>query len=147
MTYIHERMGLDCSYAGALTFLDRAGDTSVTGLLPARASLEFLGERVKKEVALTYELLHEPSCFERRIAVWWEPIGGGPYPTFAGTISFRAQSDGVLLIEIYGQYAPPLGAIGTPFDLLAGQRIASKTARYVLNRIATMMTNAERQAV
>lgn len=142
MTSIHEQLRIDCSYSGALEFLDRVA-AKAERLLPSHAQLSFLGERVTKDVSLSYEPEREASCFERRIAVAWRPVGGGPYPSFSGTIAMRAQSDGMLILEIYGKYAPPLGPVGAPFDLLAGQRIARKTARFLLEQIVSKMTDGQ----
>jgi len=61
-------------------------------------------------------------------------------------MSVRADYDYTTsLLELVGEYEPPLGAAGKAFDLLAGSRIASQTARYLLAEIAGELEQRYRQ--
>ncbi len=60
--------------------------------------------------------------------VSWSPKDGGPYPTFAGTLSVAEDAVGWSRIEIDGEYKAPFGIAGAAFDAALGQRIAHATA-------------------
>ena len=70
-----------------------------------------------------------------RFGIAWEPKGGGPFPTFEGTLTFAQESSEFSRLEIDGQYTPPLGPIGMVFDLTLGKKIASATAGELLARL------------
>ena len=75
-------------------------------------------------------LLHD------ELQLQWEPTGGGPYPTFSGSLKMRPLG---LETEITlgGEYKPPLGAVGEVFDAVVGKRISSETANALLASLKT----------
>ncbi len=63
--------------------------------------------------------------------VTWAPKGGGPYPSFAGTLTFEpaaAQTN----LALDGNYEPPGGVAGKAFDAIVGRRIAAAGVRALL---------------
>lgn len=72
--------------------------------------------------------------------ITWEPEPGGVYPTFEGTLTAREHhSDGGTVLELDGNYKPPLGAAGAAFDKLLGHRLATDTAQEFLMELAAEM--------
>lgn len=70
----------------------------------------------------------------------WIPEPGGLYPSFEGTLSARANDeDGSTILEVTGQYTPPLGTAGAAFDHLLGRRLTSDTAHNLLLNVAAEM--------
>src|SRR5271156_3354802 len=57
-------------------------------------------------------------CF----SIGWEPEGGGPYPTFSGSLSVSPESGAYSRIDLDGSYVPPGGPIGAAFDAALGHR-------------------------
>src|SRR5271154_6355394 len=45
----------------------------------------------------------------------WEPEGGGPFPTFTGSIKMQPLGNDSE-IALSGEYQPPLGIVGEAFD-------------------------------
>ncbi len=64
----------------------------------------------------------------------WEPVGGGPFPTFKG--SLKMQPLGLKTeIVLSGEYQPPFGALGEAFDAVIGKRISEATAKMLLETL------------
>ncbi|HTX03484.1 MAG TPA: hypothetical protein VMD07_07370 [Candidatus Acidoferrales bacterium] len=64
----------------------------------------------------------------------WEPAGGGPFPTFTG--SLRMHPLGLHTeIVLSGEYKPPFGVVGEAFDAVIGKRIAEATAQALLDTL------------
>ncbi|HTW83881.1 MAG TPA: hypothetical protein VMD91_07435 [Candidatus Sulfotelmatobacter sp.] len=72
--------------------------------------------------------------------IHWEPKEGGPYPSFAGTLSIADEGAGWSRVDLDGTYAPPLGPIGLVFDAMVGHRIAAATAALLLAEIKRLVT-------
>ena len=65
--------------------------------------------------------------------VSWHPEGSIVFPAFTGTLIVSGDDDpGCSLIELEGDYTPPMGATGELFDAAIGHRIAESTARELL---------------
>lgn len=144
MTHVYERIFLKCPYVRAREYLreslEAAADEHATQVLPLAAPLTFVPGTLEKNVLVRYERGRDPMHFDEPWSVYWTPEGGGPYPDFAGEITVRADesySDAVL--ELHGDYAPPLGAVGKAFDMVIGARIAASTARRLLSEIGGAM--------
>ncbi|HTD33422.1 MAG TPA: hypothetical protein VK665_07175 [Candidatus Elarobacter sp.] len=71
--------------------------------------------------------------------VSWAPKDGGPYPSFAGTLSVAEDAIGYSRIEIDGEYRPPFGIAGAAFDAAVGHRIAQGTATELLDEIKRIL--------
>jgi hypothetical protein len=81
----------------------------------------------------------------RLIAISWEPEGGGPFPSFDGTLSAEPVDDEHCRLRIVGRYAPPGGPAGALFDAALGSRIAVATVRDLLGQLRPYV-EAERRA-
>ncbi len=64
----------------------------------------------------------------------WAPEGGGPFPTFHGTLILRPHS-GQTELELKGGYTPPFGEIGAAFDAVVGNKIARATIQILLDNL------------
>jgi hypothetical protein len=69
-------------------------------------------------------------------AVTWASDGGGPYPTFVGSLRIGAMDDYESFeLILDGRYEPPLGVLGDQFDAVLGHRVAQSTALHFLHGI------------
>ncbi len=143
MTTIYERCAVKCPYAQAREFLhqtlEAASRMPQAQRLPLIAPLGIIGDE-EKTVLVRYRLSHDRMHLDEPWHVSWTPEDGGPYPDFTGDLTVRAdESYERALLELRGEYEPPLGAFGHAFDLIAGSKIASATARTLLINIGTAM--------
>jgi hypothetical protein len=131
VTHIYERLFLNCPYVRAREYLRE--ELEVAADRKATHSLSF----TTPAVLVRYERGRDPLHFDEPWNVYWTPEHGGPYPDFAGEMTVRA--DGTYrgaMLEISGDYSPPFGAAGRAFDMAAGAKMASATARALLGEIA-----------
>lgn len=139
MTSIVQRHFITCPYGLAKTFLQaELAPTSgehlewllhVTPPVPA-------GAEVSKQVDVYVSRSVDPMHFDQPWKVTWAPSHGGPFPTFSGTLTVRADEDwNVAALELAGTYEPPLGPAGKAFDAVLGSRIARSTAKALLAEI------------
>lgn len=139
MTTIDQRHFIPCPYGLAKTFL--AGELFPTDgerlewvlhVAPPAPS----GIDLSKDVDVYVSRAADPMHFDEPWTVTWTPHGGGPFPTFSGTLTVRADEDwNVAALELSGAYEPPLGPAGKAFDLLLGSRLATATAKALLSQI------------
>lgn len=144
MTHIYERLFLKCPYIRARDYLsesmESAAQDKTVQTLPLTAPLGVLPRPLEKNVLVRYEHGRDPLHFDEPWNVYWTPEGGGPYPDFSGQITIRAdESYRSAVLEIRGDYAPPFGALGRAFDMIAGAKIASATAKTLLRQIGSVM--------
>jgi hypothetical protein len=64
----------------------------------------------------------------------WTPIGGGPLPTFNGSLKMHPEGGKTELV-LAGEYEPPMGKMGEVFDAVIGKRIAEATAQALLHQL------------
>jgi hypothetical protein len=143
-TNVFERHLTDCPYARARAYLrESVEDTARKGrvtILPLTAALPFVPGALEKNVLVSYRPGQDPMRFDEPWQVHWTPEGGGPYPDFDGEITVRAdESYRRAVLELRGEYKPPLGTFGQAFDLIIGSKIAARTARALLQEIARGM--------
>ena len=70
----------------------------------------------------------------------WVPEPGGMYPAFQGKLLARKNAkDNSTILELSGNYDPPLGTAGVAFDHVVGKKIAGDTAHTLLLNIASEM--------
>lgn len=144
MTHIYERRFLNCPYVRAREYLREALQAAAEGktvqTLPLTAPLSFVPGALEKNVLVRYERGRDPLHFDEPWNVYWTPEGGGPYPDFAGELTVRAdESYRRAVLELTGDYAPPFGTVGRAFDMVVGARIASSTAKALLEHIGSSM--------
>jgi len=122
MTHLTERHFVRCAYVVARRLLQAE-------LEPADGSLAWRLHDVDANVSRSVDPLHLDGPW----AVTWRPHGDGPFPSFAGTLTIRADDDAnVAVLELDGTYDPPLGPVDDAFDLLAAARLATATAEALL---------------
>jgi uncharacterized membrane protein len=69
--------------------------------------------------------------------VMWEPEASGMYPSFEGQLTLRYhENDGKTILDLIGEYQPPLGKAGLVFDKVLGHQLASDTAQEFLMDLA-----------
>lgn len=64
----------------------------------------------------------------------WKPDHKAAFPDFRGVLTVRPKDRGVWM-RLQGHYDPPFGFAGKIFDVLAGNRIASRTMQRLLDRV------------
>ncbi len=143
-TTIYERQLTQCPYARARGYLHEAVEGSIhkagETMLPLKARLPLLKGTIEKNVLVRYGKGEDPLRFDEPWLVHWTPEGGGPYPDFDGELTVRAdESYRRAVLELRGEYKPPLGPFGQAFDLVLGAKIAARTARALLEEIARVM--------
>ena len=116
-------------------------------VLTVKVPLERLGidrcVSVSKAVLVYFSPIVEPNAVKQRMAVSWEPEGGGIFPKFTGTVGVEAEEmASASFITLDGSYDPPLAVIGDAFDAIVGKHIARQTARNLLDEIAITMETA-----
>ena len=137
-TRVYERHTTNCPYVRAREYLHGALQGVVERQRTMTLSLK--AGTLEKPVLVTYERGEDPMRFDEPWLVHWTPKGGGPYPDFDGELIVRAdESYRSAILELRGEYVPPLGTFGRAFDLLLGSRIAAATARTLLQQIARLM--------
>jgi hypothetical protein len=128
-----------CPYARAREQLRAAIETAGPDAAIKRLTLALPigGATIERRVRVNYEHGTDPMHFDEPWRVRWTPEEGGPYPDFEGELTVRADEtyEGAIL-ELRGQYTPPLGIVGKAFDALAGSKIAATTTRGLLASLA-----------
>lgn len=141
ITHVFQQVEVDCPFRWAQPYFER----SLSGghspqIVRLRATLyksgplpiALHGDAIVTCVPAPNRLRLYP-CWTVR----WTPAAGGPYPDFEGTLTLRGGSEpATSRLEISGDYQPPLGAAGRAFDAALGSRIASATARGLLEDFA-----------
>lgn len=64
----------------------------------------------------------------------WKPEHSAAFPDFRGILTVRPKDRGVWM-RLQGSYDPPFGVAGKIFDFVAGNRIAARTARRLLDQV------------
>jgi hypothetical protein len=141
MTKISETLHIRCPYGRAKDFLrEELAPFANTGKHEPRVlRVQVRGSELTAPVMMQYNAQSDPMGFDEPWAITWKPKEG-LYPTFAGTLCVRADvnwDSGVL--ELQGEYEPPLGVAGAAFDAVIGKRIAEATAMTLLGDIAKTM--------
>lgn len=131
MTHIFEKVFLACTYAHARDNLREVLQGFARTGTVQRLALD-------EGVALVrYEQGSDPTHFDDVWQVYWTTDGGGAYPDFGGAISVQAgEALGGAMLELHGDFTPPLGNAGEPFDFMAAQKMASAAGRALLSSIA-----------
>ena len=141
MSELLERRNVRCPYHLAQRYLSQAVGTQAETGLPDRLTLTLAvpGGELVKEVIVTFATATDPMHFDQPWHIHWKPQAG-PYPEFDGELTVRADEnyEGCRL-ELSGTYRPPGGSLGAAFDWAVGGRIASATARALLDRIGSQM--------
>jgi hypothetical protein len=132
---IHEYVSARCPFdrvpAYLATHLARSGGSVESAVLPMRLQL---GDIVI-EHAISISLRRREGYPGYSFAsIAWEAEGGGPFPSFSGSLSAADEGAGFCRLDIDGTYAPPLGPAGALFDAVLGKRIAQASVGDLLLR-------------
>jgi hypothetical protein len=137
-THVFESHPTECPYQRAREYLHESLEAVVKS--HQITSLALTAGALEKPVLVSYKHGEDPMRFDEPWLVHWTPEGGGPYPDFDGELTVRADdSYRRSILELRGDYVPPLGAVGKAFDFAVGSRIAAATARALLQQIAQHM--------
>jgi hypothetical protein len=137
-THVTERYPTKCPYHRAREYLHDSLESVVKNARITTLSLTAGG--LEKPVLVSYKHGEDPMRFDEPWLIHWTPEGGGPYPDFDGELTVRADdSYRASILELRGEYVPPLGTLGQAFDFAVGSRIASATAHALLQQIAQVM--------
>lgn len=145
MTQLYQRHLIRCPYALAKNYLaaavERQADSGALSDLTLRVPVGPNGSQtIEKDVVVNYARGTDAMRLDQRWVIHWTPKNGGPYPDFVGQLSVRADYDyDTAILELEGEYQPPLGLAGRVFDFIAGTQIASATARELLREIGLRM--------
>jgi len=93
------------------------------------------GLALERNVVLQISTTRDDAGLNDILAIAWSPVGGGPFPSFSGTLMAWEEDERTSSIGLDGSYEPPLGAAGRLFDAAAGRRIARATALEFLGKI------------
>jgi hypothetical protein len=153
MTNVLQRLPVACPYHLAQQYLAEIVAPSMESGKPDRIELvapidvrDHRVVRMVKGVDVTYGRGEDPMHFDQVWIVKWTPHGGGPYPTFTGALTVRADEDYTgCLLEISGEYEPPLGALGLAFDAIVGSRLAAGTASELLGAVGGRLIERYRE--
>lgn len=141
MSQLLERHVVRCPYHLAQRYLADTVEPRAGSGAPGRLDLSVSapGIVLTKTVVATFAADADPMHFDQPWRVHWKPQAG-PYPEFDGELTVRAdETYQSSLLELRGSYRPPGGIIGAAFDWAAGARIATATARELLERIGSKM--------
>ncbi len=148
MSSLYQSRRVACTYSRAQQLLEENLAKDVSEGRPRRTPLRARlgGREIERDVAIVYGRATDPMHFDRPWSVHWQPADGGPYPSFDGTLTVRADEDyGTCALELMGSYDPPFGVAGRAFDSIAGSRIANASARDYLRRIAERLETQYRE--
>ncbi|HVA32991.1 MAG TPA: hypothetical protein VNG31_02510 [Candidatus Baltobacteraceae bacterium] len=137
MSHVCERVTIRFPYSKARTLLREFVESAIAAGTPQVVEFVLGAARspLRKTVLLQYERGHDPLQFDERWNVSWTPQGGGPYPDFHGELGIGMSPTRETILELTGDYVPPLGLLGETFDFVAGSRLAAATACALLVRI------------
>lgn len=145
MTQLYQTELLECPYRRARQYLaeslQRASESADAQRLCLRLPIA-IGDAggLEKEVIVRVAPGRDPMHFDQPWSIRWEPAGGGPFPSFAGELTVRADERyETCALELRGSYEPPLGIAGKAFDAAIGSRAAAATARALLHDIGARM--------
>lgn len=144
MAKLYQRRYLKCPYNRARDLLSDAVRQVAESHEKRQLRLAFgvpalTGMEITKDVTVAVSTAVDPAHFDQPWQLRWEPVGG-PYPSFDGTLTIRADEDYTTsILELQGSYKPPLGALGAAFDSMLGSRIAHETARELLQSIGEQL--------
>jgi hypothetical protein len=130
------------AYAGG--YLARLRGTDARLRLHLRAPLADLGipggVELQRDVVAAVSPSAGGDADRAGIAITWEPQGGGPFPTFTGTLfADPADTGEECSLCIAGSYQPPGGIAGDVFDGAIGFWIARATAHDLLRQLRDLI--------
>lgn len=145
MTHLHEHRFLKCPYTRAKGYLREALESLAQNHKEKTITLSVpftegpATGTLHKDVLATYAFGADPMHFDQPWKIHWKPESG-PYPEFDGELVVRADEDYTTsILDLRGEYRPPMGATGALFDAIAGSHIARATAQELLKNVGEQM--------
>lgn len=144
MTTLCERYIIHCPYVRARDYLEQMLEPLVAESRVQSLTLKapvLCGRReLQTNVLVRYAKSADPMHFDQPWRVSWTPEHGGPYPDFYGELTVRADETYIsAILELEGEYTPPLGLPGRVFDDAIGRTIATASAQALLAKLAVEM--------
>lgn len=136
---MYEQVLLNTSFAQAREYLREAVAGHSGWRLPEAVALRWPVEGIEKTVKLEYERRLDRLRFDEPISVAWKPQGEEKGAVFAGDLVIHLDAYRQTRLELQGEFAPSAAGAGDVFDIDAGQKVASTTARVLLMQIARDM--------
>ena len=142
MARLFEQRYLQCPYVRAKDYLAQslreAAQHGHEQTLTLRVTMREYD--IERDVLVRYGKGADPMHFDEPWKVHWTPAQGGPFPDFDGTLTVRAgENYETAILELEGEYEPPLGAAGRVFEAAVGHRIAANTGQALLETIGEQM--------
>ena len=143
MSEIHESITVDVPFERVPEFAERflASITNGAGEAVIPLSVEVGDLVVEREARLAIVPTRRYWGYEI-MDIRWEAHGGGPYPSFTGTLCAEQETLKSCRLDLDGSYAPPGNIAGAAFDAMMGHRIAQAVARRLLERLRTAFEGA-----
>ena len=146
MSTLKEQLIVSIPFAQAADLTEKfLGDsTSKEGVVTLRlsapgAGLGLAGFALAHDVVASFRRHKGPNetiVFE----VHWESADGGPFPVFDGQLTVaQDETYESCRLVIEGAYTPPGKVAGAAFDAVLGSRIASATAKELLERMQSFL--------
>jgi hypothetical protein len=152
MSKLIEKLYAECALNQAPAYVERFFNTNADAegkiRLPLHATVGPAAFRtdLEKRVVVARDEIRTGTDMIPTIVLHWKPEGGGPFPTFNGTIAVEAGDDySNCALALRGEYDPPFGAAGKTFDATFGRNIARSTARDLLERIRDFLEQSYQQ--
>ena len=144
------RCPIDAAQSRLEAYFAQRRDSDGKTRLPLRVTLDgrglLHGLALEHDVNVTAYTDRDDQNLNDLIRISWAPDGGGPFPTFTGTLVVWAEHDPRRsFIELDGTYSPPGGTGGEAFDDAVGHAIARRTARELLDDIARAIGDPQGQ--
>jgi hypothetical protein len=142
LTKIRETLHIRCPYGRAKDFLkEELGPIAGSHKYEVRTlRVPYRDREITAPVVMNYCVAHDPMGFDEPWKIDWSPEDNSLYPSFTGLLCVRADENwDTAVLELSGEYEPPLGIAGAAFDAVIGKRIAEVTAITFLGEIAQGM--------
>jgi len=120
----------ECPFSTAILFAQRAlREQHGLQVSPVESAAENVSHAIKVVDDRT-----DRSRLHDALLLAWKPEHRGLFPDFSGVLTVRPKDHGVWM-RLQGRYNPPFGIAGKLFDIVAGRRIAERTARRLLDQL------------
>jgi hypothetical protein len=100
------------------------------------ARLVFHAANIETPAIVLVTTAHRRGDMTPRYTMHWESEERAGFPVFEGVLTVEADEDYTAFwLRLVGEYRPPAGILGAAFDAVVGNRLASETARNLLDEI------------
>jgi len=138
---IRESICVDCSRSNAHRYLIEHFARRTAEALPILIRVPLADLALDREIVVRLSDLPS-NVIDHVMHVSWSAKGGGPYPTFFGSLTCLPVTATSSRIEVEGIYTIPGGIAGQAFDAVVGRRIALTAAHSLLERLQSVVEAA-----